>query len=38
MSALADTTMEFMRRNPDQAQQYRSDGFEMLWAAVTRKK
>jgi AcrR family transcriptional regulator len=38
MSALADTTMEFMRRNPDQAQRYRSDGFEMLWAAVTRKK
>jgi AcrR family transcriptional regulator len=38
MSALADTTMEFMRHHPDQAEQYRKDGFEMLWSAVTRKK
>jgi AcrR family transcriptional regulator len=38
MSALADTTMEFMRRDPDQAEQYRQDGFEMLWSAATRKK
>jgi AcrR family transcriptional regulator len=38
MSALADTTMEFMRRHPQQAEQYRQDGFEMLWSAATRKK
>jgi len=35
---LADTTMEFMRHHPDQAEQYRQDGFEMLWSAATRKK
>jgi AcrR family transcriptional regulator len=38
MSALADTTMEFMRRDPPQAAMYRGDGFAMLWAAATRKK
>jgi AcrR family transcriptional regulator len=38
MSALADTTMEFMRRHPNHAEQYRQDGFEMLWSAATRKK
>ena len=38
MAALADTTMEFMRRDPDQAEMYRRNGFEMLWAGVTRKK
>jgi AcrR family transcriptional regulator len=38
MSALADTTMDFMRRDPQQAERYRTDGFAMLWAAVTRKK
>ena len=38
MSALADTTMEFIRHHPHQAEQYRKDGFEMLWSAVTRKK
>jgi hypothetical protein len=38
MSALAETTMEFMRREPKQAPMYRSTGFEMLWAAVSRKK
>ena len=38
MSALADTTMEFMRRHPNQAEQYRQDGFEMLWSAATRNK
>jgi AcrR family transcriptional regulator len=37
MSALADTTMEFMRRNPKQAEMHRRNGFEMLWAGVTRK-
>jgi AcrR family transcriptional regulator len=38
MCALADTTMEFIRHHPDQAEQYRKDGFEMLWSAATRKK
>jgi AcrR family transcriptional regulator len=38
MDALAETTMEFMRRDPDQAEMYRRNGFEMLWAGVTRKK
>jgi len=38
MSALADTTMEFMRRQPKRASRYQSTGFEMLWAAVRRKK
>jgi AcrR family transcriptional regulator len=38
MSALADTTMEFMRRDRHQADRYRADGFDMLWAAATRKK
>jgi AcrR family transcriptional regulator len=38
MSALADTTMEFMRRDGQRAERYRADGFEMLWAAGTRKK
>jgi hypothetical protein len=38
MSALADTTMDFMRHHPRQAEQYRKDGFEMLWSAVARKK
>jgi AcrR family transcriptional regulator len=38
MSALADTTMDFMRRDPKQSDMYRKQGFEMLWAGVTRKK
>jgi AcrR family transcriptional regulator len=37
MSALAEATIQFMRRNPAQADMYRNAGFEMLWAAVTRK-
>ena len=37
MSALAETTIQFMRRSPSQAEMYRKAGFEMLWAAVTRK-
>jgi hypothetical protein len=35
---MADTTIEFMRRSPKQADMYRNSGFEMLWAATTRKK
>jgi AcrR family transcriptional regulator len=38
MSAMADTTMEFMRRDGQQAERYRADGFDMLWAAAIRKK
>jgi AcrR family transcriptional regulator len=35
--ALADMTMEFMVRKPESAGMYRTAGFEMLWAAVTRR-
>jgi AcrR family transcriptional regulator len=38
MSALADTTIDFMRREAKQAETHRRNGFEMLWAGVTRKK
>jgi AcrR family transcriptional regulator len=36
LSALAEMTMEFMVREPERAEMYRSSGFEMLWAAITR--
>jgi len=36
--ALAETTMEFMRRNSGQAELYRNAGFEVLWAGITRKR
>src|SRR6202795_2102972 len=35
--ALAEMTMDFMVREPATAETYRSAGFEMLWAAVTRR-
>jgi AcrR family transcriptional regulator len=38
VSALAEATIQFMRRSPGQAGMYRTAGFEMLWAAVSRKK
>jgi hypothetical protein len=38
MSALADTAMVFMRRDPEHAELYRKNGFEMLWAGITRRK
>ncbi len=38
LNALADTTIDFVRRNPKQADMYRKQGFEMLWAGITRKK
>src|SRR6202451_1493418 len=38
LNALADPTMDFMRRDPKQADMYRKQGFEMLWAGITRKK
>jgi hypothetical protein len=38
MSVLADTTMEFIRQDPEQAEIYRNAGFEMLWAGIARKR
>ena len=35
--ALAEMTMDFMAREPERAEMYRSGGFEMLWAALTRR-
>lgn len=37
MNALADTTIDFMRRYPQRAEIYRTTGFAMLWAAIARK-
>jgi len=34
--AFAEMTMEFMVREPERAEMYRTAGFEMLWAAITR--
>jgi AcrR family transcriptional regulator len=38
LRALAETTMEFMRENPEQAEEYRRYGFELLWAGIVRKR
>jgi hypothetical protein len=38
LGALAETTMEFMRREPKKAAQYRESGFEMLWAGIAKKR
>jgi AcrR family transcriptional regulator len=38
LSALAETTLEFMRQDPERADIYRTSGFEMLWAGITRKR
>ncbi len=35
--ALAEMRMDFMVREPESAEMYRTAGFEMLWAAVTRR-
>jgi AcrR family transcriptional regulator len=35
--ALAEMTMEFMVREPERAEMHRTAGFEMLWAAITRR-
>jgi hypothetical protein len=35
--ALAEMTMDFMVREPERAEMYRTGGFEMLWAAITRR-
>lgn len=36
MGAIADTTMEFIERDPSQAERYRNAGFEAFWSAVAR--
>ncbi|QHN03337.1 TetR/AcrR family transcriptional regulator [Granulicella sp. WH15] len=38
MSALSETTVAFMQQQSEQAAIYRDLGFEMLWAAIARKK
>ena len=35
--ALAEMTMDSMVREPESAEMYRTAGFEMLWAALTRR-
>ena len=35
--ALAEMTMDFMVRDPERAEMYRTAGFEMLWAGITRR-
>jgi AcrR family transcriptional regulator len=37
MSALADTAVDFARRDPESADEYRLAGFEMLWTGMARK-
>src|SRR3984885_6834826 len=37
LSALAEMTMDFMRQEPQKAELYRTAGFEMLWAGITRR-
>lgn len=37
MSALAETTIDFIRQYPAKAEVYRMAGFEMLWAGIARK-
>ncbi len=37
LGALAEITMEFMIREPERAETYRTAGFEMLWAGITRR-
>ncbi|MGC4048902.1 MAG: TetR/AcrR family transcriptional regulator [Paludibaculum sp.] len=37
LAVLADMTMDFMRKKPEDAEEYRANGFELFWAGVTRK-
>jgi AcrR family transcriptional regulator len=37
LAALAEMTMEFVAKEPERAEMYRTSGFEMLWAGITRK-
>jgi AcrR family transcriptional regulator len=38
MRSLAETTIEFMARNPKNADHFRQTGFEVLWAGISKKK
>lgn len=38
LSAQAETTMQFMRHRPKEADDYRDKGFEIFWNGITRKK
>jgi len=35
MGALAEATMDFMAKDPPQAEDYASSGFEAFWNAIT---
>ena len=37
LGALAEMTMEFVVREPERAEMYRTAGFEVLWAGITRR-
>jgi AcrR family transcriptional regulator len=37
LSAQADTTMQFMRQNPKEADLYEDKGFKIFWNGITRK-
>jgi AcrR family transcriptional regulator len=37
LGAFAEMTMDFIVREPNRAEMYRTAGFEMFWAAVTRR-
>jgi AcrR family transcriptional regulator len=37
MGAIAETTMEFIERDPAHAERYRSAGFEAFWSAVAKR-
>jgi len=37
LAALAEMTMEFIVREPERAELYRTAGFEMLWAGIARR-
>jgi AcrR family transcriptional regulator len=38
IAAMSDLTVAFLQKYPDEAAQYCDTGFEMLWAAIARKK
>lgn len=38
LSTLAETTMDFILQNPENAEIYRTSGFKVLWAGITSKR
>jgi hypothetical protein len=36
MGSLAETTMDFITREPAMAERYKNAGFEAFWAAITK--